>query len=124
MKFALGVCLLITFFNFFIKSDFVNMLVYFFIFVVLSTTYIKGQKTNLKYFIFSLLFSLLFDVVWICLNFNANSQNKQLQTIRSIVFFNTNVVVFIKVFMLFMCFIEKEKINNSEAKEIDFNAKV
>lgn len=124
MKFALGVCLLITFFNLITKSDFLNMLIYFCIFAVLSTTYKKDKKSNIKYFIFSLLFSVLFDVVWICLNFNANNPTVLLKRINSIAFLNTNVVVFIKIFLVLMCFIEKEKIINSEAKDIEINEKV
>jgi len=122
MKLGIFICILITFFNFVTKSDFFSMLVYVLIFTVLNTTYKSDPYYNIKICIFSLLFSIVFDVIWICLNFNVNLHTNELKKMKYIVFLNTNIIVFLKIFLMLICFIEKEKINNIETKQYRINS--
>jgi hypothetical protein len=64
LKFLLAVNLVLTYFNLFVRSDFVNILVTGYIFVIILTTLSTDVIRNLNNFLISLAIALIYDILW------------------------------------------------------------
>lgn len=106
-KLLLYASIVLSFFNMFVRADFVNMLIPVYILAMFSTSFSSKLGDNLKVFLFASLFTMITDVLWLVFRDSTNASDAGGEdSIRRFVYFTSLISFVIKVVLCLSLWIQ------------------